>query len=129
MIIRDLKQIVGSERDIPWGNGNSRRFLVEKDGMGYSLTDTVIDAGTTSLLEYKNHLETCYCIEGEGKVWAASGGPIYDISPGTMYALDQNDKHYLQATTTMRLVCVFNPPLRGDERHNLNQLEGASSSY
>lgn len=125
MIVRSLDEIVNSERDVAWGNGQSRRFLLQKDGMGYSLTDTIIDAGTESLLEYTNHLEACYCIEGEGEVEA--DGVVYPIKPGTMYALDQHEKHYLRAKTTMRLVCVFNPPLQGYEAHNLQT--GESSCY
>lgn len=125
MIIKKLSEIINSERDVAWGNGQSRRFLIEKDGMGYSLTDTIIDAGTESLLEYKNHMEACYCIEGEGEVEA--DGVVYLIQPGTMYALDKRDKHYLRAKTTLRLICVFTPPLKGKEFHKITTKE--SSHY
>jgi L-ectoine synthase len=126
MIIRKLSEVTNTDRDVAWGNGQSRRFLLAQDGMGYSLTDTVIDAGSESLLEYKNHMEACYCIEGEGEVEDMDGN-VYPIVPGTMYALDKHDKHYLRAKTTMRLVCVFTPPLRGKESHALGG--GDSSSY
>jgi len=125
MIIRSLSDIVGTERDVAWGNGQSRRFLIERDQMGYALTDTVVDAGSASLLEYSNHLEACYCIEGEGEVEA--NGVVHHIRPGTMYALDRHDRHWLRATTTMRLVCVFRPALRGDESHRLNGGSSASA--
>jgi L-ectoine synthase len=125
MIIRKLSEIINSERDVAWGNGQSRRFLLAKDGMGYSLTDTIIDAGTESLLEYTNHLETCYCIEGEGEVEIDE--MVYPLEPGTMYALNQREKHYLRAKTRMRLICVFNPPLQGHESHKLGNEN--SSSY
>jgi L-ectoine synthase len=127
MIVRNIEEIMNSDRDVFWGNGQSRRFLIESDNMGYSVTDTIINAGTTSLLEYKNHLETCYCIEGEGEVRTANDDKIYPIKPGTIYALDKNDKHYLTAHTTMRLVCVFLPALKGYESHNL--ATNASSHY
>lgn len=125
MIIRKLSDLVGTERDVAWGNGQSRRFLVARDGMGYSLTDTVINAGSESLLEYKNHMEACYCVEGSGEVEDMDGN-VYPIEVGTMYALDKHDKHYLRAKTTMRLVCVFCPPLAGQEAHNLS---GHGSSH
>ncbi|YAF98961.1 MAG: ectoine synthase (plasmid) [Nodularia sp. CChRGM 3473] len=125
MIVRELNDIVKTDRDVEWGNGRSRRFLIEQDNVGYSLTDTIINAGTESLLEYKNHIETCYCIEGEGEVEV--NGEVHLIKAGTMYALNQNDQHYLRAKTTMRLVCVFTPPLKGNESHNLK--EHNSSSY
>ena len=126
MIIRSLDDINGSARDVFWGNGQSRRFLLAKDGMGYSLTDTVVNAGSESLLEYKNHMEACYCIEGEGEVEDMEGN-VHAITPGTMYALDKHDKHYLRAKTTMRLVCVFTPPLAGHESHKLS--DDGSSAY
>jgi L-ectoine synthase len=126
MIVNSLAKIENSERDVDWGNGKSRRLLIQNDNMGYSLTDTIINAGSASLLEYKNHLEACYCIEGEGEVVDTQTGEVHKITPGTMYALDKHDKHWLKADKTMRLVCVFNPPLKGDERHSLS---GESSAY
>ena len=119
MIVRKLDELVGTERDVAWGNGQSRRFLLEHDGMGYSLTDTIINAGTESRLSYENHLEACYCISGRGEV--ECGGSVYPIEPGTMYALDAHDEHVLRAFETLRLVCVFSPALRGPERHDLSQ--------
>jgi len=127
MILRSLDDIYGTERDVDWGNGQSRRFLVEKDNMGYSLTETQILPGTSSLLEYKNHLEACYCISGEGEVRTVEDDKVYPIKPGTMYALDKHDAHYLIAHSEMKLVCVFNPPLKGTESHNLK--DGESSVY
>ena len=126
MIIRKLSEVIDTDRDVAWGNGQSRRFLLAQDGVGYSLTDTVINAGSESLLEYKNHMEACYCIEGEGEVEDMDGN-VYPIVPGTMYALDKHDKHYLRAKTTLRLICVFTPPLSGKESHALSG--GDSSSY
>jgi L-ectoine synthase len=126
MLIRKLSEIEGTEKDVFWGNGKSRRLLVGGDGMPYSLTDTIIDAGTSSLLEYKNHIESCYCIEGHGEVEDMEGN-IYPIEVGTVYALDKNDAHYLRAITRMRLICVFLPALQGTETHSLDN--NGSSSY
>ena len=45
-------------------------------------------------------------------------GKSFPIAPGTLYALDRHDEHILRATEgDLRLVCVFNPPLSGEERH------------
>lgn len=124
MIVRSLSEV----KSVDWGNGVSRRFLVASDGMGYTLTDTIVAAGTKSRLEYRNHLEACYCIEGEGEVVDMDGNS-YPITPGTMYALDQHDAHFLIASphTDLRLVCMFTPALRGDEVHSLD--EAHSSAY
>ena len=48
MLIRKLDSV----KTVDWGNGLSRRFLLESDGMGYTVTDRIINAGTTSRLEY-----------------------------------------------------------------------------
>lgn len=116
MIVRRLDEI----KAVEWGNGLSRRFLLGADGMGYTLTDTIVYAGSTSALQYRSHLEACYCISGRGRVVDVNGVE-HVIEPGTMYALDQHDCHYLIAEPLedMRLVCVFSPPLHGDERHEL----------
>lgn len=123
MIIRTLDTVPSIE----WGSGLSRRFLLHSDNMGYTLTDTTVRAGTTSRMEYRHHFEACYCIEGNGAVVDLDGNS-YPIQPGTMYALDKNDPHYLIAApdTDLRLVCVFSPPLYGDESHSLNP-DGFSS--
>jgi len=119
MIIRTLGEVMGTDRDINWGNGCSRRLLLEEDNMGFAVMDTFVKAGTESLLEYKNHLEACYCIEGLGEVESTTG-EVYKLFPGVLYALDKNDKHFLRADTDMRLVSIFNPPLHGKESHNLS---------
>jgi L-ectoine synthase len=118
MIIRELADV----QTVDWGNGLSRRFLVESDGMGYTVTDTTVRAGTKSRLEYRNHLEACYCVEGSGEVVDMDGNS-HPITPGVLYALDKNDAHFLIASPheDMRLVCVFSPALRGNEVHSLDE--------
>src|SRR3954468_18036382 len=105
MIVRSLRDLVGTECDVAWGNGQSRRLLLAKDGMGFSLTDTIVEAGTEALLEYKNHLEACYCIEGQGEVEDLNGN-VQRLEAGVMYALNHHDAHWLRAETRLRLVCV-----------------------
>ena len=80
--------------------------------MGYTVTDTIVNAGTKSLIEYKNHLEACYCIEGSGSV-IEMDGTEHEIEPGTIYALDKHDPHYLLGgeNEDLRLVCMFTPAL------------------
>lgn len=107
---------------VDWGNGLSTRLLVERDNMGFAMAHTVVKAGTESRLQYRNHLEACYCISGTGAVTSADGTTILQISPGTVYALDLHDAHVLKADANndLELVSVFNPPIRGDERHALS---------
>ncbi|MGA7802716.1 MAG: ectoine synthase [Gammaproteobacteria bacterium] len=118
MIVRHLSEIEDTDKDVRAKTWKSRRFLLKEDGMGFSMSDTVLYAGTETLIWYKHHLEAVYCIEGEGELEVLPNGPIYQITPGTMYALSEHEKHHLRARTDLRVVCVFNPPLTGREVHD-----------
>ncbi|MGP0583987.1 ectoine synthase [Paenibacillus timonensis] len=117
MIVKHLSNIVGTIDDVDTETWNSRRLILAKDNMGFSLNDTLIKAGTETLIWYKNHVEAVYCIEGEGEI-EVIGGETYPISPGMMYALNGHEKHYLRARSQLRVICVFNPPLTGREVHD-----------
>ncbi len=126
MYVRTLNEIIGTERDVDWGNGQSRRLLIESDGMGFALLDTIIKAGTDLQIQYKNHLEAVYCIEGRGSITDMVADKVYDIEPGVMYVLNNHDLHRLCATEDIRVICVFNPPIKGDEKHDMSK---PGSSY
>jgi L-ectoine synthase len=119
MIVRDLKYIRESGKVVkcPKGGFISNRFLLEKDGMGFSMTKTVIPVSGRQHWHYKNHLEACYCIKGKGILINLESGKDYDIIPDTMYALNNNDDHIFEAIEETVLICVFNPPLKGKEVH------------
>lgn len=120
MIVRQLQDCQKSDRFIkdPKGNWDSTRMLLKNDNMGFSFHITTIYAGADFMLHYQNHLESVYCISGEGEVETLDDGKKYAITPGTIYILDKNDKHMLRATKDMQMACVFNPPLNGKEVHN-----------
>lgn len=106
---------------VEWGNGTSHRLLVEAENMGFAVAHTLVRAGTESKLEYRRNLEACYCIRGSGNVEDTNGNR-YEIAPGVVYALDGHEAHYLRASEheDLELVSIFNPPIRGDEKHTLN---------
>lgn len=121
MIVRTIDDIKGSKREVfaPNGNWVSRRLLLKNDNMGFSFHETIIFSGTETRIWYRHHLEAVFCVEGEGEVETISDGRVYPIKAGTMYALDKNDKHYLRASDSdLRLLCVFNQALNGDEVHD-----------
>ena len=118
MIVRRLSDILGTERDVTAPTFSSRRLLLQRDNVGFSLHDTVLYAGTGTSIWYKHHLEAVYCIEGEGELDVVPDGPRFEIGPGTLYALDGHEKHVLRARTDLRVVCVFTPPLTGREVHD-----------
>jgi len=117
MIVRSLDGVIGSAHDVSGPGWNSRRMLTARDGMGYTMTDTVIFAGAEMTLEYKSHLEACYCISGRGEIEDLATGQVHAIAPGVIYALNAHDRHTLRAFDEMRLVCTFTPALTGEEIH------------
>jgi L-ectoine synthase len=118
MIVQKLTDIIGTDRDVDNGNWVSRRLLLRKDGMGFSMHETILRAGTETYMWYKHHLEAVYCIDGEGEVEDLATGTIHRLEPGTLYALDEHDKHIVRAKTDIRTICVFYPPLSGREVHD-----------
>lgn len=120
MIVRNLKEAQQSDRRIvaPDGNWESVRLLLKSDGMGFSFHITTIFKGADFQMHYQNHLESVYCISGEGEVETLDDGKKYRLEPGTLYNLNQHDRHVLRAFTDMQMACVFNPPLHGKEVHN-----------
>ncbi len=118
MIVRTLEEIIGTRRDTKAQTWSSRRLLLAEDGVGFSLHDTLIHAGTETLIWYKHHVEAVYCVEGDGEVEETVTGKIHQIRPGTLYTLNGHERHLLRARTTLRLICVFTPPLTGCEVHD-----------
>lgn len=117
MIVRTLDEVTGTDRDVSAPNWRSRRLLLAHDGMGFSLHDTVLHAGTETEMCYLHHLEAVYCIGGEGELHQLPDGPTWPIEAGTMYALNGHERHVLRAKTDLRMVCVFDPPVTGREVH------------
>lgn len=118
MIVRTLSDVIGTGHDVDTPTWSSRRLLLKKDGVGFSLHDTLIKAGTETEIWYKNHIEAVYCIEGRGEIEVVGEGTVYPIEPGTLYVLDGHEKHLLRGATQMRMICVFNPPCTGTEVHD-----------
>lgn len=120
MIVRRLQDVLGTAREVqaPQGQWTSRRLSLKDDNMGFSLHDTLIHAGSETYIWYKNHLEAVYCVQGKGEIEDLETGKVHPIEDGTLYLLNQHERHYLRATETMRMVCVFNPPLSGKEVHS-----------
>ena len=119
MIVKRLDELP-PEHTVSGETWTSRRLLLRRAGMGFSMHDTIVHANTTTTMHYANHLEAVYCIQGKGRVEVEATGEVFEIEAGTLYALDQHEKHTVTADTEMRLVCVFNPPLVGLETHDEN---------
>lgn len=107
------------ERIVPCPKGGfvSHRILLADDGMGYSMTKTIIPPNGPQHWNYKHHLESCYCVSGKGLLVNLTNGRYFAIEPDTTYVLDKHDDHTFEALEETILICVFNPPLTGREIH------------
>ena len=117
-----LNEVVGTHRDVECPNGGFRslRYLLERDGMGFSLHKTLIPKGEAQHWHYTNHLEACFCVEGTGVLTNLETGKNYLIHKDSCYVLDNNDDHTFQAHEDVVLISVFNPPVTGREVHDEN---------
>lgn len=121
MIVRTLEECENSERRVDSENWSSVRMLLKDDKMGFSFHITTIYANTETPIHYQNHLESVYCMSGNGEVETLSDGKVYKIEAGTLYILDKHDNHLLRGgSEDMKMACVFNPPLNGKEVHDEN---------
>ena len=118
MIVRAVEDVQNTDREVHAPTWSSRRLLVREDGMGFSVHETVIHAGTETKMWYRNHLEAVYCMEGDGEIEDRATGERHNIRRGTLYALDKHDKHILRCFSDMRLLCVFSPACVGTETHD-----------
>ncbi|QJF52308.1 ectoine synthase [Roseobacter ponti] len=119
MIITDAAELKNTARDAAGPGWTSLRLLVRSDGMGFSMTETHVLPGAVLNLQYKNHIEACYCLSGQGTVTETDSGRVHEIRPGVLYAPDAHERHEVQVTgdVPLHLICVFSPALQGDEVH------------
>lgn len=118
MKVRKLSDLEGTSRDVQAETWKSRRFILADDGVGFSFNDTILYAGTRTHMHYKNHVESVYCIEGRAEIEDVRTGEVHEITPGTMYLLDEHDEHVLTVIEDVRMMCVFTPALTGEEVHD-----------
>jgi len=118
MIVRKLSDAQAQGRCISAPGWESSRLLLKQDGAGFSFHITRIFKDAELPMHYQNHIESVYCISGRGEIVDLATGQTHPIAAGTIYILDQHDKHILRAFEEMEMACVFNPPLHGKEVHN-----------
>jgi L-ectoine synthase len=118
MIVRTLAEIKGTDRDVQAETWNSQRLLLARDGQRFSMHETVLYAGTETSMWYANHFEAVYCVGGEGELVNDETGEIHPLRDGTLYLLNGHEHHRVRATTDLRMVCVFDPPVTGREVHD-----------
>ena len=120
MIVRTLDEISGTDSDVITENWRSRRIILAKDRVGFSVHETILAAGSVNEFWYANHIEAVFVVEGEGTLTELANGKKHKLAAGSLYLLNDHDKHELRPHTRMRTVCVFNPPVSGREVHDEN---------
>jgi L-ectoine synthase len=118
MIIRKLKALRGTDRDVKSSGWDSSRLLLKSDGMGFSFHVTTMYAGEELKMHYQNHLEAVLVLKGTGTIEDLATGETHDLAPGVMYALNEHDRHVVRPRTDLLTACVFNPPVTGREVHD-----------
>ncbi len=118
MIVRSKSDLDGTDRITRADTWQSSRLLLARDGQRFSFHDTTLYAGTETHMWYRNHVEAVYCVGGKGTLEDLGTGEVHEIADGTMYLLDDSDKHILRAETDLRMICVFDPALVGQETHD-----------
>ena len=118
MIVRTIDEITDTDADVQTPNWRSKRIVLAKDGAGYSVHETTLYAGTVNRFWYANHIEAVFVVEGEGEITDLATGQTHQLAPGSLYLLNDHDKHEVRPRTKMRTVCVFNPPVTGREVHD-----------
>ena len=117
MLVRTLEEITDTAQDVRGDGWRARRHFVRADGLGFSLSETTVEAGREMNLWYKHHQEACFVIEGAAEITERDTGVVHRIGPGDAYA-PGHDRHAIHVLEPLRLVCVFSPALSGHETHD-----------
>jgi L-ectoine synthase len=117
MIVRSLDEITDTEHDVGGDGWRARRHFTRRDGLGFSMSETTVEAGRTMQLWYKHHQEACFVVDGAAELTERDTGAVRRIGPGDAYA-PGHDRHTITVLEPLRLVCVFSPALTGTETHD-----------
>jgi L-ectoine synthase len=120
VFVRSLAEVTDTDDDIKTPNWRSKRVVLARNQVGFSVHETTLYAGTVNDFWYANHVEAVFVTEGEGELLDKETGITYQLGPGSLYLLDGHEHHQLRPRTEMKTVCVFNPPVTGREVHDEN---------
>lgn len=120
MFVRSVRDVTDTDDDVKTPNWRSKRVVLARNQVGFSVHETTLYAGTVNDFWYANHVEAVFVTEGEGELLDKETGITYQLGPGSLYLLDGHEHHQLRPRTEMKTVCVFNPPVTGREVHDEN---------
>nr|AEJ36140.1 ectoine synthase [Prauserella alba] len=120
MFVRTIDDITDTDADIKTDNWRSKRIVLAKDKLGFLGARDHALRGYRERFWYANHIEAVFITQGEGEVEDKATGEVHQLKPGSIYVLNNADKHQVRPRTEMKTVCVFNPPVTGREVHDEN---------
>ncbi len=118
MIVRTTQEITGTERDVDGGTWRSKRIILAGDGVGFSFHETTIEVSSVNEFHYQHHVEAVWVLEGSGTLTNLETGEQHALRAGTMYLLNGHERHRIVCDEQLRMLCVFNPPVTGQEVHD-----------
>lgn len=104
----------GTSRHVTNDAYETTRLLLASDATGVSVTDIVLRPGKEEFYGYADRTEIAYCIEGEATITDAEG-QTHQVAPCTLWVAKPGERFGFLASKLTRLICVFTPPLTGDE--------------
>ena len=128
LLMKSLSEVVGSDRNVFFKGGYSRRFLAAPDGYNISFHNTLNHANFNARLHYPHNIEANFFIKGQGEYIWKNGQQQFDFEKhhGTML-LVEHDAHEVKIGPSGSIaICLFFPPLKGTERLRLNPESGSS---
>ena len=128
MFVRTVDELAGNGRRlvVAGGSATAIRMLLREDGVGFSLSDVSLAAGSRNILWYKHHWEANYVLAGTGEVSDLGSGETWSMEPGMLYCVGPEDRHAMHALSELHLLSVFCPALTGDEQHDCDGTLAAS---
>ncbi|MEM7294696.1 MAG: ectoine synthase [Pseudomonadota bacterium] len=120
MFVRTLDEVRanGEAFSLLDGKLTTLRMLKACDQLGFSLSDVRVEAGLDVELWYQHHWEVNLILSGKLVVTDHATGDVHTMEAGDVYCVGPHDKHHVRSDADTHLLCIFNPPLRGDEAHD-----------
>ena len=134
-LVQKQEHLAGSDRDVDWQHGRSRRHLLASDGFNLTLTSTLCFPNFVSPMTYRNNYEMALYLRGDVTYTWNNGENSHQFKQesceegaGCVFLMNNNDAHEVHTRDMeCECLCVFSPPLTGTETHDFKS--GKPSVY
>jgi L-ectoine synthase len=117
MIIHGPRGLEAADRVHRSSDGalTSLRSLTKADGLGLLVTMTRTHRAQDQDLTFTGHRETSLLLEGSGRLETCQNGKSFDLLPGVLWSVGQQERHSLTISAGARVLNVFNPALKSPD--------------